>query len=103
MEEIHRRMESADLVTVYRNLQNLLKVGLVREVRFKDSAVLYELSAEGDHHHHVVCRSCGLIDELEECGPYDLEASALKTATRFASIDEHSLEFFGTCRACAGK
>lgn len=102
-EELHARMEAIDLVTVYRNLQSLTSAGLVREVRFKDAALRYELADEHAHHHHVVCKECGTVDELEDCGAEALEKKALIASKRFASIDEHSLEFFGTCRACAAK
>lgn len=98
-EELHDKGK-ADLVTVYRTLQSLLKAGLVREVRFKDASVRYEF-VHGEHHHHLVCTSCGIVDELPECDVRSLEAKALAASGTFASVDEHSLEFFGTCTGCA--
>jgi Fur family ferric uptake transcriptional regulator len=102
-EEIHARMESVDLVTVYRNLQALTAANLVKEVRFKDASVRYELIDEGSHHHHLVCKGCGAIDELEGCDVTALEKEILKRSKRFASVDEHALEFFGTCKGCVEK
>ncbi len=101
-EEIKERIGTIDLVTVYRNLQQLLSAGLVREVRFKDASLRYELAGES-HHHHVVCVGCGLIDELADCDFGALQKKALKSSKRFATIDEHALEFFGTCRTCASR
>lgn len=101
-EEIRDRMEEIDLVTVYRNLQALTRAGITREVRFKDAAIRYELAGDS-HHHHVVCTGCGVVDELDECDVAPIERKALTTSKRFASIEEHALEFFGTCRACAVK
>lgn len=98
-EAIHERVD-ADLVTVYRTLEHFFAAGLIREVRFKDDTVRYEV-AEASHHHHVVCTRCGIIDELENCNVRALEKSALGCSRRFASIDEHQLEFFGTCVSCA--
>lgn len=96
-EEMHVNVR-ADLVTVYRNLQNLVRAGIVHEVRFKDSSVRYEFSH--GHHHHVVCTSCGIIEELAACDVSALQKNALRTSG-FSAINEHSLEFFGLCRACA--
>jgi Fe2+ or Zn2+ uptake regulation protein len=98
-EEMHKKISGADLVTIYRNLQSLAAHGLAREVRFKDSTVRYE--AAGLHHHHLVCTTCGIVDELPECDIHLLEKEVLKKSDTFASIDEHQLEFFGTCTVCA--
>jgi Fur family ferric uptake transcriptional regulator len=100
VEEVHARGD-ADLVTVYRNLQSLAEAGLVREVRFKDAKVRYELAQRNEHHHHLVCTGCGTVDELPECDITKLEKNALKHAKRFVNIEEHSLEFFGRCKSCA--
>jgi Fe2+ or Zn2+ uptake regulation protein len=97
-EELHAAVKS-DLVTIYRNLQSLTDAGIVNEVRFKDASVRYEF-AHG-HHHHIVCTSCGVIEELEACATSSLEREALNASSRFSRIDEHSLEFFGTCTRCA--
>ena len=99
-EDIHKTMQDIDLVTVYRNLQSLVTVVLVREVRFKDASVRYEFASSA-HHHHLVCTNCGTVDELPECDVRSLEKHALEASSRFKLINEHSLEFFGTCRACA--
>lgn len=95
-EEIHIEVR-ADLVTIYRNLQNLVSAGIAHEVRFKDASVRYEF-AHG-HHHHVVCTKCGVVMELAACDVSALEKNALRSSG-FATIEEHSLEFFGLCRAC---
>lgn len=99
-EELFGRMKSMDLVTVYRNLESLRAAGLVNEVRFKDTNVRYEISDGDSHHHHLVCTSCGLVAELDECDLRPFEKQALKKSGKFASVEEHSLEFYGTCIAC---
>ncbi|MFZ2556187.1 MAG: Fur family transcriptional regulator [Minisyncoccia bacterium] len=96
-EEMHAKVR-ADLVTIYRNLQNLVAAGIVSEVRFKDSSVRYEFSH--GHHHHVVCTNCGIVEELAACDVSMLQKKALQ-ASGFSRINEHSLEFFGLCRSCA--
>ncbi|HWO07027.1 MAG TPA: Fur family transcriptional regulator [Candidatus Paceibacterota bacterium] len=101
-EELHREVRAIDVVTVYRVLQRFVNEGIAREVRFKDGVVRYEF-AGSPHHHHVVCTKCGLVDELQSCDAHQLEAHALTASKRFAQIDEHALEFFGTCTSCATK
>ena len=97
-EELHARV-AADLVTIYRNLQSLVQAGIVHEVRFKDTSVRYEI-AHG-HHHHIVCTSCGFIEELESCNTSPLDRQTLEISKKFSRVNEHSLEFFGICRSCA--
>lgn len=97
-EELHAKTD-ADLVTIYRNLQSLAAAGVVREVRFKDASVRYELSH--GHHHHIVCTSCGVIEELESCDTSSLDRQTLEASKKFSRINEHALEFFGLCKSCA--
>jgi len=99
-EMIHARVTGADLVTIYRTLEQLHKGGIVRDVRFKDAIIRYEI-AQDSHHHHLVCTKCGTIDELPGCAVESLEKNALEASKRFSSVEEHALEFFGTCVSCA--
>ncbi len=99
-EELHAKVPTIDLVTVYRILQQFVPVGLARECRFKDSKLRYEFGIT-DHHHHLVCTDCGAVDELEGCGAGFLEKKILSISPRFATVNEHVLEFFGTCKSCA--
>ncbi len=101
-EEIHNDVGICDLVTVYRTLQRFVHTLSVREVYFNDGVVRYEFMHGGlEHHHHVMCSSCGLIDELPSCTVGALETAALSKSGRFARIHDHSLEFFGLCVSCA--
>jgi Fur family ferric uptake transcriptional regulator len=100
--ELHERNTAkSDLVTIYRTLETFVKTALVRKIHLKGDPVRYEFASK-HHHHHLVCTMCGIIDELPSCEVSELESRALKHSTRFASISEHALEFFGTCRACVG-
>lgn len=99
-EQLYQRTDVADLVTVYRALHLFSQKGLVRAVRFKDSTTRYEL-ATIEHHHHIVCTVCGLVEELADCLLPDVHASIASKAEKFAYVDEHSLEFYGTCTSCA--
>ncbi len=82
--------------TVYRQLQFLLTQKLIQVVDFADGIKRYEI-AGGKHHHHLVCDSCGFIEDI----PLDenLLISKATQNTQFR-IERHSLEFFGKCVKC---
>ena len=53
------------------------------------------------HHHHLLCRSCGLTVEVAD-PPVERWAAKIAAEHGFRDV-QHSLEVFGTCEACAGK
>ena len=94
LEEIRVRCPEVGLVTVYRALDLLGELGIVRRLDLGDGA-RYELAR--DHHHHMICESCGDISEFDEC-PLDPELLPSKSAD--FEIQAHSLEVYGRCGAC---
>ncbi len=92
-----------DLATLYRTLKSFEEKGLVRHVAIDQRFASYEwVEEEGHHHHHLVCQKCGFIEEIPDCELEALEKSVLKETSKFAQINSHSLEFFGTCKRCVG-
>lgn len=90
-----------DTVTVYRAVEDLSRAGLVRRVDLGHQHAHYEVvDPKGRHHHHLVCRLCGAVEDVENCDPAHLEGSVIKKSKRFASIETHTMEFFGFCRQC---
>lgn len=89
-----------DLATIYRAMQLLEKLGMVKRFDFGDGAARFELVAEGDdgHHHHLVCTQCAQVVEIEECFPAEIE-QRIASQNGFTGVT-HRLEFFGTCPAC---
>ncbi|CUQ68039.1 Fur family transcriptional regulator [Candidatus Nitrospira inopinata] len=100
--ELHARLAKArmpiDLVTVYRNLAMLEKLGLVTTVGLHDGQMRYEVRHGREHHHHIQCRGCGKIVDLMVC-PIKKLTSVIEAQTQFA-VDSHSLEFLGWCPQC---
>lgn len=88
------------LVTVYRTLEVLTGLGLVCEVRTEDGRRGYLLTRPLEHHHHLICSSCGKVVEFTECDLSELE-ERLSQRTGFR-IDSHVLEFNGYCPSCQG-
>lgn len=83
---------------VYDVLRALTGAGLVRRIQPSNSVARYE-SRVGDNHHHVVCRSCGEIADVD-CAVG--EAPCL-TATNDAGfvIDEAEVIYWGRCPRCS--
>jgi Fur family ferric uptake transcriptional regulator len=94
LEEIRSRCPEVGLVTVYRTLDLLGELGVVRRLDFGDGA-RYEIAE--DHHHHMVCESCGDISEFEEC---PLDPELLTVGEPGFEVRSHSLEVYGRCSAC---
>ncbi|MCW2819822.1 MAG: transcriptional repressor [Marmoricola sp.] len=88
--------------TVYDVLRALVAVGLVRQIQPHGSLARYEARV-GDNHHHVVCRSCGSIADVD-CVVGEapcLDAGPAASGDHGFAIDEAEVVFWGTCPACA--
>jgi Fe2+ or Zn2+ uptake regulation protein len=90
----------ADVVSIYRALEALASAGIVRRVDLQHGHTDYELVIPGEHHHHLVCTDCGTIEDFEGCPAESIERAALKESSKFSSLQQHSLEFFGICNTC---
>ena len=89
-----------DRVTIYRAMHLLETMELVRRFDFGDGTARFELVRGNteDHHHHLICRACSVVIELEECFPSDLEKRIARDSG-FQRLS-HKLEFFGICPKC---
>lgn len=88
------------LTTVYRALQALSDSGEVDVLRTDDGEAVYRACATDEHHHHLVCRTCGHTIEVE--GPaVERWAEAIGAQHGFVAMT-HTVEVFGTCAGCAG-
>ncbi|MFB4305460.1 Fur family transcriptional regulator [Actinomadura sp. GTD37] len=94
---VRRDLPKVSHQTVYDSLRALTAAGLVRRIQPSGSVARYE-SRTGDNHHHVVCRSCGAIADVD-CAvgePPCLTASD----DRGFLIDEAEVVYWGLCPAC---
>lgn len=89
----------ADQVTVYRTLSSFEEKGILKRVDLRKDAIYYELNST-HHHHHIICKQCGKIESFDKCSVKRLSKEMLASSKMFASIADHSLEFFGLCKAC---
>jgi Fur family ferric uptake transcriptional regulator len=82
---------------VYDVLRVLTAAGLVRRIEPPGSVARYE-SRVGDNHHHVVCRSCGAIADVD-CAVGDAPCLTAAEDNGFV-IDEAEVVYWGTCPSC---
>lgn len=89
-----------NISTIYRTLKLLEELGLVTETDLGEGKVRYHTTEKG-HHHHLVCRKCGEITDLDEKALLPLE-NVLREQYGFAADLRH-LALFGYCLRCAGE
>lgn len=94
---VRRELPAVSHQAVYDVLRALTAAGLVRRIQPSGSVARYE-SRVGDNHHHVVCRSCGAIADID-CA---LGATPCLTASNDQgfSIDEAEVTYWGMCPDC---
>ena len=82
---------------LYNVLEDLTRVGLVRCIEPAGSATRYELRA-GDNHHHLVCRTCGRIEDVA-CAVGEAPCLDLPNGRGF-TIEEAEITWWGECMEC---
>ena len=102
-QELHRQLHQSEkamgLTTVYRNLQTLVKQGLIRSRHLPNGEVLYA-PVERDIH-HLTCVSCGETTRLQGCPVKTIDVPK-KNAQKFELLF-HTLEYFGLCQNCSNE
>ena len=96
--ELAAQLPSLSPATVYATLDLLGELGLVRRVSTPHGAALYD--PRTDAHHHVFCRRCGRIGDVE--APVDTAAAERAAAGAGFRVEQGELQLSGLCRACAG-
>ena len=83
---------------VYGVLKALVSAGLARRIEPAGAPALFELRV-GDNHHHLVCRACGAVVDVD-CAVGAAPCLAPSDAAGFV-VDEAEVVFWGLCRDCS--
>jgi Fur family ferric uptake transcriptional regulator len=95
--QVRTRLGSLSTQAVYDILHAFTEAGLIRRIEPAGSPAVYE-TRTGDNHHHVVCRRCGAIADVD-CVLGD--APCLDpSGTRGFLVDEAEITFWGVCPDC---
>jgi Fe2+ or Zn2+ uptake regulation protein len=95
---VRERVGHISLQAVYEALHALAAAGLVRRIEPAGSAARYE-GRVGDNHHHIVCRTCGAVADVD-CAVGHAPCLHASNDHGF-TIDEAEVIFWGTCPDCS--
>jgi Fe2+ or Zn2+ uptake regulation protein len=93
------------LSTLYRVLNDLKKINVIKEFNTPEKETVVELSIheEEDHHHHIFCKKCGDVQDINLSSKLevdlDKEIIEIQNSLKF-TVDEHTLELIGICSNC---
>jgi Fe2+ or Zn2+ uptake regulation protein len=93
-------LPGSDIVTVYRNLDALDAAGVLQRIPLENGTQLFELTAPGEHYHHVICRQCHKAERLNLCVGKEVMGTA--KAHGFTQVT-HVMEVYGLCEDCDHK
>jgi Fur family ferric uptake transcriptional regulator len=103
-QEIHDGLRKArrrvGIASVYRALETLADLRLVKRVDAGDGIARYEpATVDGDHHHHLVCRDCGKVEAFTDSR---LERAIDRVAGGLGyAVEEHEVVLVGACADCS--
>ncbi|MEU6541512.1 Fur family transcriptional regulator [Streptomyces sp. NPDC047000] len=95
---VRDRVGHVSVQAVYEALHALTAAGLIRRIEPAGSPARFE-GRVGDNHHHVVCRSCGVVADVD-CAVGDAPCLTASNDRGFA-IDEAEVVYWGTCPNCS--
>jgi Fur family ferric uptake transcriptional regulator len=98
-DRVRQRRPSVGIASVYRALETLDELGLVRKIELGSGGAQYETAEpSGDHHHHLVCADCGRVESFSDDRLEHVIDNVSKTAA--FRIDEHDVVLRGVCESC---
>jgi len=105
--EASKISSNVGLSTIYRNLELLVRIGLVWKFDAGDNKARYEIAKRPDesHHHHLICKKCNsIIDYSDSIGNEKdfIREREKKLSSKYQfKIENHSIDFFGVCHTCS--
>jgi Fe2+ or Zn2+ uptake regulation protein len=99
LEAVSGRLPNVSLPTIYAGLDALEEAGLVRRVAAGRGAALYD--ARAVDHHHMVCRRCGAVEDLD--ASVELERVMGAASKRGFAPDDAEVVVHGLCARCAAE
>jgi Fur family transcriptional regulator, ferric uptake regulator len=97
--EVHSRAPDVHLSTIYRNLEELERLGIIDSTRLGNGPATYHLASAA--HGHLVCEECGTMVEV----PDEIFADLVRVAgTEYGfAINPHRFAVTGRCASCQAK
>jgi Fe2+ or Zn2+ uptake regulation protein len=96
-EAVRKRIPNISLGTVYRNLDLLTKMGIIRKLEIGGSEARFDASL--DQHYHIVCTECGRIDDVHDLPLEDRGLETIKEINGY-QVNGFNMNFMGICSNC---
>jgi Fur family ferric uptake transcriptional regulator len=96
---LHAGGSPIGLATVYRALGDLAETGDADSLQSPDGEALYRACSTAGHHHHLICRNCGLTVEIS-AEPVERWAQTVASEHGFTQ-PAHVVDVFGLCATCS--
>lgn len=98
-ESVKQRIPELSRTTVYRALDTLVELGVIRRVDHPESNARFDGNVQ--QHHHAICRGCHKLLDIEDAALDELPAP--RAGLRGFEIEGHTVQFFGLCAECKRK
>lgn len=103
-EQVHamlaHQMPGLSLGTVYRNLNHMAELGIIRRISVTNSPDRFD--GDMTPHHHICCLNCGEFGDRFDL-PYDESLDKMAAKKSGYDINRHETVFYGTCANCKTK
>jgi Fur family ferric uptake transcriptional regulator len=98
-DRLHERGQDVGVASIYRTLDLLDRLRLAKRVDAAEGVARYEpIDPSGEHHHHLVCESCGEVTAFED---RELEQAIADASRRVDyAVDAHDVTLRGECPSC---
>jgi Fur family ferric uptake transcriptional regulator len=92
-----KKQRKIGLTSIYRSLDLFESLGIVFKI-INGSHIKYKLCELKEHHHHIICKACGDVVELDFCDISDWSKKVMESTGY--QVTDHQLNFYGFCKAC---
>jgi Fe2+ or Zn2+ uptake regulation protein len=97
VKKVRKVLPSVSHATVYRNVQELVRAGMIRTLERAGASVQFEINPE--EHHHFVCRGCGEVWDVY-LGTVGFKLDRRKSPLKGFQIDRGEVQLHGLCARC---
>ncbi len=92
-----KKKRKIGLTSIYRCLDLFESLGLVFKI-VNGSSVKYKFCEMENHHHHVICKVCGKVVEIDFCNISDWSEKVMESTGY--QVTDHQFNFYGYCKDC---
>lgn len=98
LDMVKEKCSEINFSTIYRNLELLSDLEIINKLQIESGISHYELQGL-THHHHIICKKCGITKEIDIC-PYASLGEEQLESIGFKATD-HKFEIYGYCSKCS--